>query len=426
MKTKAEALVARGAARFNAGRPREALEDFRAAVRLGADRADARGFAAHAHLALGEVPEAIASFEAAIRLEPDSPSASLDLAGLLHRQGRLLDAAKVLRAFLARVPGHEPARRLLAGLKTGGGAAPKAFVELSLAGGPLRVPRLGNLPIEVIALLAGVKPVIHSWASAADLPAFDDLCARLRLKKLVIPGARLGVLIGRDAAALRRTARLWGGEYFNPGRSLGYPACCTRFYYTHVVARKGLDLVQSIHRHTRGKAGLPFLLNDVFYLYSRVPSVQSGARRQKLFARNPGLDLDLLNLIPWHPCSYRCAPSLAKARKIWKTARQVAPDLADALRACLGRPVVFWDWSRFAVLAREKSGAEGVAYSAVEPPFSLIEPRLLAKLRSADRVVSTPAGLELWKGGRRLGLLGGAPAPVLLDFRASERARGGP
>ncbi|MDD5302489.1 MAG: hypothetical protein PHS14_05200, partial [Elusimicrobia bacterium] len=243
------------------------------------------------------------------------------------------------------------------------------------------------------------------------------------LQKLVFPRAikargaeRLGVLIGRDAAALKKTARLWDGEYFNPGRSLGYPPCCTRFYYTHVVAQKGLDLVQSIHRRTRDKKALPFLLNNVFYLYSRVPSVQSGARRQKLIAKNAGLDLDLLNLIPWHPCSYRCAPSLEKAAAIWKCARKVAPDLAEALRGCLARPVVFWDWSRFAVL-RRRPGPD-LSYSAVEPPFSLLEPSLLAKLRGADRVVITPAGLELWKGARRAGLLGGSPPAILLDFTA--------
>lgn len=421
MKTKAEALVARGAARFNAGRPREALADFRAAFRLGLNRADALCFAAHAQLALGALPEAAAAFEAAIRLEPGSPSASLDLAGLLHRQGRLLDAAKVLRALLARAPGHEAARRLLAELKTGGGAAAKAFVEFALPDGPLRVPRLGNLPIEVIALLAGVKPVIHCWASEADLPAFDELCRRLRLRKLVFPRAagsrgaeRLGVLIGRNAAALEKTARQWDGEYFNPGQSLGYPVCCTRWYYAHVVDKKGDDLVRSILRHTRDRKALPFALNDAFYFYSRVPSVQSGARRQKLFAKNPGLDLDLLNLIPWHPCSYRCAPSLKKAAAIWKTARKVAPELADALRACLGRPVVFWDWSRFAVLRR--APGPDLTYAAVEPPYSLLEARLSARLESADRIEVTPSGLALWKGPRRVGLLGGAPAPVLLDF----------
>ena len=281
-----EALVARGAAHFNAGRPLEALADFDAAFRLGVDLATARYFSAHAQLSLGRHPEAAAAFAGLTRAHPGFLPAYLDLASLLHRQGRLLDAAKALRAALKREPGHEEARRRLAALKTGGGEAAGAFVELALPDGTLRVPCLGNLPIELIALLAGVKPVIHCWAGEADLPSFDALCARLRLHKLIIPRAgkprgaeRLGVLIGRDAAALKKTARLWDGEYFNPGQSLGYPVCCTRFYYSHVVAQKGRDLVHSIHGHTRDKAALPFLLNNVFYFYSRVPAVQSGARQ---------------------------------------------------------------------------------------------------------------------------------------------------
>jgi len=423
VKKSGEALTARGIALFNAGRPEAALKDFDSAFRLGVDRPDARYFAAHAQASLGRVPEAIESFTALTRSHPGYLPAYLDLASLLHREGRILDAEKTLRAALKREPGHAEARRRLAALKTGGGEAPAAFVELALPGGPLRVPQLGNLPIEVIALLAGVKPVIHAWAAESDLPAFDELCRRLRLHKFVFPrarkargAARLGVLIGRDAALLKRTARFWDGERFNPGRSLGYPPCCTRWYYTRVAAQKGRDLVHTIHRHTKNKTALPFLLNNVFYLYSRVPAVQSGARRQKLYAKNTGLDLDRLNLIPWHPCSYRCAPSLKKAAAIWKTAKKVAPDLADALRACLGRPVVFWDWSRFAVLKRVNSVADGVTYAAVEPPFSLLEPRSLLRLKGADRVRETPKGLELWKGSRRLGPLGGTPAPILLDF----------
>jgi hypothetical protein len=415
--------VARGTASFNAGRLREALEDFRAAFRLGVDRADARYFSAHAQVSLGDFPEAAEAFSSLIRAHPSYLPAYLDLASLLHQQGRLLDAAKTLRAALKREPGHMEARQRLAELKTGGGTAARAFVEFILPDGPLNVPRLGNLPIEILALLAGVKPVIHCWASEADLASFDELCRRLGLLKFVFPRdgkgrapERLGVLIGRDAAALKKTARLWDGKYFNPGQSLGYPVCCTRWYYTHVIDKKGVDLVHSILGHTRGRAALPFALNNVFYLYSRIPSVQAGARRQKLFAKNPGLDLDLLNLIPWHPCSYRCAPSVKKAAAIWKTTRKVAPELAAALRACLARPVVFWDWSRFAVLQR--CPGKDVSYSAVEPPFSLLEPRLLARLKSADRIMVTPAGLELWKGERRVGLLGGSSAPILLDFAA--------
>ncbi|MDP3543722.1 MAG: hypothetical protein Q8T11_14735 [Elusimicrobiota bacterium] len=182
MKPKGEALVARGAAHFNAGRPREALADFSAAFRLGVDRADARYFSAHARLSLWELPEALAAFAALIRAFPAHLPAYLDLASLLHREGRLLDAARTLRA-------------------------------------------------------------------------------------------------------------------------------------------------------------------------------------------------------------------------------------------CLARPVVFWDWSRFAVLKR-RPGPD-LSYGAVEPPFSLLEARLLSRLKGADRAVTTPAGLELWKGPKRLGLLGGSPAPVLLDFTPS-------
>lgn len=408
-----ERLLARGAFRFNSGRPREALADFAAAFALGAGGPDARYFAAHARLALGDLSGASRDFASLVAAS--YAPAYLDLASLQHRQGLRLDAAKTLRAALRLDPRHAAAKALLAELRNGAPSPARAFVELSLRGRPLRVPRLGNLPIEVLALMSGVKPVIHCWAGEADLPALDELCRRLRLKRFVFrEGKRLGVLLGRDAAALNRTARLWGGEYFNPGRGLGYPPCCTRFYSTHVVAKRGLDLVQSIFRHTRGKGPLPFALNNVFYLYSRVPAVQSGARRQKLFARNPGLDLDLLNLLPWHPCSYRCKPSLKKAAAIWRTARKAGPELAEALRACLARPVVFWDWDRFAVLARRPG--PGLSYAAVAPPFSSLEPRLLSRLKSADRVESTPQGLILWSGPRRLCPLGGSPAPILLDF----------
>jgi tetratricopeptide (TPR) repeat protein len=115
--------VARGTARFNAGRLREALADFRAAFRLGVDRADARYFSAHAHLSLGEIPQATAAYASLIRAHPSYLPAYLDLAVLLHQQGRILDAAKTLRAALKREPGHSEARRRLAELKTGGAAS---------------------------------------------------------------------------------------------------------------------------------------------------------------------------------------------------------------------------------------------------------------------------------------------------------------
>ena len=66
----------------------------------------------------------------------------------------------------------------------------------------------------------------------------------------------------------------------------------------------------------------------------------------------------------------------------------------------------------------QRRPGKDLAYSAIEPPFSLLEPRLMTRLKSADRIEVTPAGLELWKGERRVGPLGGYPAPILLDFTA--------
>ncbi len=425
---KASDLVARGTEHFNSSRPEKALEDFRAALAQGHDTADARYFTAHALLALNRIPEALDAFAALIEAFPAHLSAYLDLANLLHRQGRLLDAAKILRAALKREPGHDAARRRLAELNTGqtgerDAPPPKTYarrpatkragalisgramkVPAALASGqteltfrlngkPLKVPKLGNLPIELLALLARVKPVIHLTARASDLPGLEALRARLNLEIQVFSRtegrgeARFGVMLGRDAAALRATAARWDREDFNPGVQLGYPPCCTRWYRAHADEAGGRDIVYSIYRNTKKKTKLPFALNNIFYFYSRVSSVQEGARRQKLAAMNPGLDLDLLNLISWHPCAYDCAPSRNKAAKIWAAAKKHAPELAAALKTVLSRPVVFWDWSRFAVLDGKK----------IVAPYSLLEPRLIAELES--------------------GRLTGSPAPILLNFR---------
>lgn len=429
---KAEELVARGTGHFNAGRHEKALEDFRAALALGHDAADARYFTAHALLALGRAPEALEAFAELIERFPAHLAGYLDLADLLHRLGRLLDAAKIIRAALKREPGHEGARRRLAELETGQTGAretapvatrarrapskrvgalisgraltvPAALASgqtemiFRLKGEPLKVPKLGNLPIEILALLAGVKPVIHLTARTSDLPGLEALRARLNLDLHVFSRTegrgepRLGVMLGKNSAALRAVAKRWDREDYNPGVPLGYPPCCTRWYRAH-ADEAGRDIVQSIYRHTKKKTKLPFALNDVFYFYSRVSSVQEGARRQKLVAMNPGLDLDLLNLISWHPCAYDCAASKKKAAKIWAAAKKHAPELASALKTILSRPVVFWDWSRFAVLDGNK----------VVAPYSLLEPRLIAKLEKT--------------GMKEIGRLGGSPAPILLDF----------
>ena len=96
---------------------------------------------------------------------------------------------------------------------------------------------------------------------------------------------------------------------------------------------------------------------------------------------------------------------------------QVLPEHALALRSCLARPVVFWDWTRFAVLKGAGDGPGRWRYDGLQPPYSLLEPELEERLRRGDRIEEASGGkLAVFKGGRRLGALPGNPAPILLDF----------
>lgn len=283
----------------------------------------------------------------------------------------------------------------------------------------------GNLPIELVASLAGVKPVIHCWVEPGEMEYMDGLCSAFGLKRLVYArggagsGAeRLGLMLGREPRRLKEIAELWDRPQSNPGPQLGYPACCTRFYCDYQAARPGRgDVVLDIHRNTQPRGRLPFLLNNVFYLFSRLWSSGDIEKREAIGRRNPGLDLDSLNVIPWHPCSYRCPESLKKAEAIWATLREVLPELSSVLKACLTRPVLFWDWDRFAVLQGSANGDGLCPYGRVRPPFSLLEPESLGLLREGEHLRRRGRAWEVWTGGsRRAGVLPGSP--ILLDFSA--------
>ncbi len=284
----------------------------------------------------------------------------------------------------------------------------------------------GNIQIELIAAMAGVKPVLHCWIDEADLPYLTDLAARLSLKHHVYSRSgtgtlHFGVMVGKRLADLKETAKIWDTPSANPGPQLGYPVCCSQFYCeSYCNAQEGnpaLDCIHHTARNTPPGKGLSFLLNDVFYFYSRKGHPSDSGRREEIGRKNRGLNMDIMNVIPWHPCSYRCPQSLAKARAIWAQMLSVLPEHARALRACLARPVVFWGWSRFAVLKGSRQNAGRWQYDGLLPPYSLLETELEDLLRRGDRLESTAAGrLSVFKGRRRLGTLPGKPAPLLLDF----------
>jgi hypothetical protein len=291
---------------------------------------------------------------------------------------------------------------------------------------PVLVRGWGNIQIELIAAMAGVKPVLHCWIDPVDLPYLSNLAEALSLNHLVYnhagPGTqKLGVMVGKRHADLKEMAAIWDADRTNPGPQLGYPLCCSRFYcdtyYNTQQADPPLDCIHHAAKNTPMGSGFSFLLNDVFYFYSRKGHPEDPARREAIGKKNRGLNLDIMNVIPWHPCSYRCPESLAKGRAIWATMLQVLPEHALVLRAYLARPIVFWDWMRFAVLKGARNGDGRWLYEGMQPPYSLLEPEIEERLRRGDRLESSADGrLEVFKGRRRLGPLPGNPAPLLLDF----------
>jgi hypothetical protein len=301
--------------------------------------------------------------------------------------------------------------------------------KLQLPGRPaVELKNWGNLPIELLAHAAGVKEVTQCWLQEADAPYLDQLKAGLGLEALVYTKTggdgqpvRLGVMVGQDKSLLQAAADAWQAPRSNPGPNLGYPVCCSEFYCSWIDDRHSgagrEDVVFRIARATKDRRAMPFLLNDAYYLYSRPWSEGEPERREALYRANPGLPTNLLNVVPWHPCSYRCPAALDKAQKIWAVMQSQLPQLAGILKSCLARPVIFWDWDKFAALKGVCDDEGSCTYTSVQPPFAALDPKVAALLRSGDQLRTLKSGaLTVYKSGKKLGEL---PAPaVLLDFAA--------
>jgi hypothetical protein len=254
------------------------------------------------------------------------------------------------------------------------------FVARLPGGRQVDIPGWGNLPVEMTAMLAGVKPVTHAWVDESDYPRVRAMAASLGAKTLVYARreeggrTRCGVMIGPDASRLDACAAVWESPNANPGEHLGYPPCCVaRFWEMTQDSYAGPDFVLAALARTEGNDPLPWPINNLYYMYSRPFRADHPQRREAIAKLNPGLPVDVLNLISWHPCHYRCAASLAYARAVHKTMLKVMPDLADLVAGALARPVLFWDWWRFAALGGAARAKGGTRFAGVERPLTPIE-----------------------------------------------------
>jgi tetratricopeptide (TPR) repeat protein len=138
-----------------------AAEEFRAAQRFNADRAEARVTLGAFDAALGRTADAEAEYRAAIRLQPQFAPSYVNLADLLRSASRETDAEQILREALGRVPeeGHAAIRHAL-GLVL---VRQKRYAE---AIGELRQAAAATPPNARFAFVYGVA--LHDTGQAAE------------------------------------------------------------------------------------------------------------------------------------------------------------------------------------------------------------------------------------------------------------------
>lgn len=154
------------------GRSSEAIDEYRAALRLKPDYAEPHNNLATLYSRQGRMPEAMAEVREALRIQPDYPEAQVNLASFLAAMpGRLPDAIAEYRAVLRAKPSHAEAHNNLGlALMEMPGRLSDAIAELetavqlepdnaqmhdNLAGALARVP--GRLPDAIAEVQAALQ-----------------------------------------------------------------------------------------------------------------------------------------------------------------------------------------------------------------------------------------------------------------------------
>ncbi|HNW44877.1 MAG TPA: hypothetical protein PKI19_10260, partial [Elusimicrobiales bacterium] len=273
-------------------------------------------------------------------------------------------------------------------------------------------PRCENLRLEELAsLVAGVKQVVYtSISGSADARVMAEMCADLKLEKIALDYDRniykdekaASVLIGTDGGKLRAAAKHYNSAVsgrakaeaeYEWGADLGYPQCCVKAFGKWQLSLDREDLIFHIFSGSQKNTPVSFLMNNVCSYFSRLVKPEDPADCRAFKELNRGSDLDAV--LPWHPCSYNCAASLAGAGKIYEVLAHYMPHLAASRRDRLSKPVIFWDKFLFAVLdgsCRREGGGISVSYEKVCGPRSLLSPETRAAVDRHSRLRISAAG----------------------------------
>lgn len=192
-----------------------------------------------------------------------------------------------------------PAFDTVAALASGLAIADEAGVERARRAADERPIEyvLGSGEAEEVALYAGLKPIIRQYLRRGEVEATR---ARLESRGFVVADAEATLVeppypgrylyAGRDAARVRAAVHADTTTSLEEsiGRLLGYPECCIAAFLESHPPRKNAALHKLALGRTRGACH---------------PSLNV-------------LDQAVFHFLPWLPCSFSCAPSIAFATAV--------------------------------------------------------------------------------------------------------------
>lgn len=296
------------------------------------------------------------------------------------------------------------------------------------------LPRLrsrGVIVTDLLGVAVGLKPMCRSGLTSAD----DETLALLRLF-----GAGAGLTIRAYRSEYERTGKPMVMAASDPirleeftacterklsartrtataeqtalmGALLGYPRCCAAAF----AATEAVDAESArpwCFPRALGDAPprISYRMNFLYNFHSR----SSGPENELQRMLAGGYRLMEASLLPWIPCAWDCAPSLAYGRKIELALLGYAPELARSLRDLLSLPILFLDDWRFVTLLGARRRKDGtVAYSEIFDARTSASEETKILLRRGSALRREDGGVRVLTRGDAPGL---APDALLLRF----------